>query len=187
MIKTRLQAFLVIGSIIALTLLTTIYREELADISSLGYFGVFFGCLVANSTLFLPAPSSTIVFTAGAIYNPFLVAILGSFGATLGEVIGYLAGLTGRSSFDTNNTKSVQIKSYLDKYGMGAVFFFAFLPLPLFDLVGVVAGGSQMKFIDFIVACTTGKLFKMLIYAYAGAGLLPIIFPFLDQILKINN
>ncbi len=183
----KIRALLIIGSIIVFTVLITVYRDFITDFASFGYIGIFFSCFLANSTIFLPAPSSTIVFTAGAIYDPLIVALVGGLGASVGEILGYLTGWTGRTTIDINNEQHEKFKGYVDTYGMGAIFFFAFLPLPLFDLVGVAAGISKMRFINFMLPCAIGKLLKMAIYSYAGAGLLPILFPLVDRFIRINN
>lgn len=183
----KLRALIVVAAMIFFTFVVAAYRDVLANFSSLGYFGIFLGCLAANSTLFLPAPSSSIVFTAGALYNPFLVGIIGGLGATLGEVFGYLAGWTGRTTFKSEDIQHERFKGYVNAYGAGAIFFFAFLPLPLFDLVGVAAGISRMEFPKFMLSCAAGKLLKMLIYSFAGAGSLPLLFPLIDKFINLKN
>jgi len=163
------------------TIIITKYRNELQNYSRYGYLGIFVACLAANSTVLLPAPSSAIVFTFSSIYPPFGVAISGALGATLGEVTGYIAGYSGRRLITASDNGN-QIKKYLEKYKLFAIFLFAFLPLPLFDLVGVASGASKTRFANFLFACALGKLLKMMIYAYAGAGFLPLIAPLLKLI-----
>ncbi len=48
---------------VILTIIITIYREELMRLAVYGYTGIFIACVAANSTVFLPAPSSAIVLT----------------------------------------------------------------------------------------------------------------------------
>lgn len=173
-------AIIFIGCI---TVLITVYRNELLKLGHFGYVGIFFSCFIANSTVFLPAPSSSIVFTLSSVYSPFWVAIVGGLGAVFGEQVGYVAGITGRKIV-AHDEQGRKVKSYIETYGMLAVFIFAFLPLPIFDLVGVAAGAMRMNFYRFFFPCLLGKIFKMLIYAYAGAGLLPMISPLINRILQ---
>ena len=166
-----------------LTVLITIYLNELLELGRFGYVGIFFACFISNSTVFLPAPSSTIVFTLSSVYSPFWVAIVGGLGAVCGEQVGYVAGITGRKIV-AHDEQGRDVKSYIETYGMLAVFVFAFLPLPIFDLVGVAAGAMRMNFYRFLFPCLLGKIIKMLIYAYAGAGLIPMISPLIHRILQ---
>ena len=172
---------LVIVFIIVVTIIITKNQDKLHNYSQYGYLGIFVACFAANSTVFLPAPSSTIVFTFSAVYTPFWVAVFGALGATLGEATGYIAGFSGRRLV-ISSEKGQQVKSYLEKYKLLAVLIFAFIPLPLFDLVGVAAGVSKINFISFLLACALGKTFKMMIYAFSGAGLLPLLQPLINGI-----
>lgn len=170
----KLQYLLMLLVIVGMTVLVTIYRTELLKFGRWGYLGIVLSCFFANSTLFLPAPSSVIVFSLSSVYIPFWVALAGTIGAVLGEHVGYLAGIAGRKTFERND-QGERVKNYLDQYGGVAIFVFAFLPLPLFDLVGVASGAMKINYFRFLAACFLGKFLKMLIYAYAGAGLLPLL------------
>jgi membrane protein YqaA with SNARE-associated domain len=108
--------------------------------------------------------SSAIVFTFASVYSPFWVAIAGGLGATIGELVGYIAGVSGRRVVEASSRRK-QLRNGLNKYGMLTVFVLAFLPLPLFDLIGVMAGALRMHLLQFIVPAMAGKSLKMLIYA----------------------
>ncbi len=174
------QYILMLLVIVAMTVLVTVYRTELLKLGQWGYLGIVLSCFFANSTLFLPAPSSVIVFSLSSVYIPFWVALAGTIGAVLGEHVGYLAGIAGRKTIERND-QGERIKNNLEKFGGLAIFVFAFLPLPLFDLVGVASGAMKINYFRFLVACFLGKLLKMLIYAYVGAGLLPLLRPLIER------
>ena len=182
-VSKKSQLVLVLIGIVLMTAFTITYRNQLLKMGEWGYFGIFFSCLIANSTVFLPAPSSAIVFSFANVYLPFWVALVGTFGAVVGEHIGYLAGVAGRKSIEKNEQEE-KIIYYVEKYGMIAVFVFAFLPLPLFDLVGIAAGAMKMSYPLFLIPCLLGKFLKMLIYAYAGASLLPLLSPLFENFLE---
>lgn len=179
----RLKQFGVLLAVVGLMMFVTVYRKELGELPSYGYIGVFIACFAANSTVFLPAPSTAIVFAFASVYSPFWVAVVGGLGAATGEMFGYAAGYSGRQAVDTSH-RGQQLKSWLDKHGMLGVFVIAFLPLPLFDILGVIAGASKMNLARFAFPTIAGKILKMLLYAYAGAGLLPQIAPYLEQVWK---
>ncbi len=48
------------------------------------------------------------------------------------------------------------------------VLVMAFIPNPLFDLAGMASGALKLPLWKFLIACAIGKIFKMLIFAYAG-------------------
>lgn len=178
----KVKYLLVVVFVATLTIFVSVYRKQLSELGSYGYAGIFVACLAANSTVFLPAPSSAIVLAFASVFSPVPVAIAGGLGAALGEVAGYIAGYSGRSLAAGSST-GVRAQSLVNSYGVATVFAFAFLPLPLFDLVGVAAGATRMNFIGFILACVLGKLLKMLIYAYIGAGVLPMLEPLIKRYL----
>ncbi len=136
-----------------------VHRHQLQGFSTYGYIGVVIACFLANATVFLPAPSTVVVISMASIYNPLVVAVLGGLGATLGELTGYGLGYYGRSFIDeTVNRKFVSV---LDRHGAKAVLIFAFLPLPLFDVIGTFSGISRMNLWKFLLACVVGKTVKL--------------------------
>lgn len=171
---------IILGLLILMVMSSLVNRNQrlLLDYANIGYWGIFLSCLISNSTVFLPAPSITIVFTFASVYPPFIVATVGAFGAALGEVTGYVLGYSGRAVIDDKNY--LLAENWTKRFGFGAIFLFAFLPLPLFDLVGVSSGVLRVPFGGFLISTFLGKWFKMLIYAYLGAGVIPWILPILS-------
>ncbi len=169
--------------IIILSVVLAYFKDDLLHLSGFGYIGIFLACLASNSTVFLPAPSTGIVFAAAGIYPPIPTGLVGALGATVGELLGYFAGITGRKAMRSIPYQT-RLQDAINRYGIPSVFVFALLPLPLFDLVGVTAGAGQMSPIKFLVPCFLGKLLKMLGYAFLGAGLLPRILPILTMIFE---
>ena len=176
------RGLLPLGLAVGLTMMATMYREELQAVAGYGYAGIFFACVAANSSVFLPAPSSAIVMAFGHVYAPFWVAVAGGLGAATGELVGYLAGFSGHRLIDTSE-RGQQLQAWMASHGPLTIFIFAFLPLPLFDLVGVMAGVLRVSLVRFLVPTVAGKVLKMLIYAYVGAGLLPLLEPYVRRAL----
>ena len=81
-------------------------------------------------------------FWAPTLWNPFLVAVAGATGSTLGEVAAYLAGV---GSYDAvrrvieRNRWYTRIKRWIETHGMITIFLFAAIPNPLFDVAGFAA------------------------------------------------
>ncbi len=76
-------------------------------VAAFGYLGVFFASFIGSATVILPAPVFLAIFTAGSVLNPWLVGIIGGFGAALGELTGYAVGLGGKKIIEKKSLKSV--------------------------------------------------------------------------------
>jgi uncharacterized membrane protein YdjX (TVP38/TMEM64 family) len=158
----------------------TIPEEKAHQLQAFGYPGVFLLSIIGNATVLLPAPSLLIVFSMGAKLNPAIVAWSAGAGAAIGELSGYLAGYSGQAIIE-NNKFYQQIVGWIRKHGYLTILILAFLPNPFFDLTGIAAGALRMPLKEFIFWCFIGKTFKMLLFAYAGAGAIAI--PWLNDLL----
>lgn len=57
------------------------------------------------------------------------------------------------------------------KYGDITILVLAFIPNPLFDMAGLIAGVLKMPVWKFLAYCIVGKILKMMVFAYVGEGL----------------
>ena len=159
--------------------LFTLPEEQIEGLAGYGYAGIFLLSILANATILLPAPGLIFVFTMGATFHPLGVALAAGSGAVIGELSGYVAGYSGQAIADDNETYQRMV-SWMDRNGNLTILTLAFIPNPLFDLAGVAAGALKMPVWKFLFWTWIGKFFKMLLTAYAGAGLFSI--PFLDNL-----
>ncbi len=159
-IKKALLSLLGIAIGVLFSLPYFLFREEIGRIPALGYLGVLASCAISNGSLFLPTSSTLIVLSASTALNPFLCILTGGLGAAIGEQVSYLCGRIGLSWIERDPEKENRIVRWLDRNSMLTVFLFAYLPLPLFDLVGVTAGAVKMNWLKFTGAAATGKLLK---------------------------
>jgi len=134
-----------------------------------GYPGIFVIALLANATVFLPAPGVAVVFAMGGVFNPWFVGVAAGSGAAVGELTGYLAGFSGQGLVE-NSAAFARISPWVARYGALAIFVLAALPNPFFDVAGVAAGMLKLPLRKFILACWAGELVKMVAFALAGAG-----------------
>lgn len=163
LIVRKIFGFVFILSVIVVSGLVFAYRNKISYIPELGYFGVFIMCFICNATVFAPAPSLLVVATAATVLNPVIVTLVGALGTTLGEFVGYLSGLAGRTVIDAKDGKMIL---WVQKYGIFTIFLFALIPLPLFDVIGIISGYLKIKWYKFIPACFAGKFIKMFLYAF---------------------
>jgi len=160
----RILALLVV---VAITVYIYNIRDHVEEFASYGYPGIFLVALMANATVFLPAPGVAVVFAMGSIFNPLGVALAAGTGGTLGELSGYLAGFSGQAVIENTNVYD-RIHPWVVKYGSWAILVLAAVPNPFFDIAGVAAGIAKMPLRQFLVACWIGQLIKMAVFAYAG-------------------
>jgi membrane protein DedA with SNARE-associated domain len=165
---TNLLRVLALIVVIAITILVYDIRDRIRDFAAYGYPGIFLIALLANATVFVPAPGVAVVFAMGGIFHPLAVALAAGTGGALGELSGFLAGFSGQAVIERTHLYA-RIGPWVDKYGGWAILVFAAIPNPFFDLAGIAAGVSRMPVVRFLFFCWIGQLIKMSIFAFTGA------------------
>lgn len=153
---------------VGITILVFVFRNNLTNLQGYGYLSLFVVSMLGNATILLPVPVILSAFVGGAVFNPFLVALVVSAGATIGELTGYLAGY-GAGDIINKDIKLLRIKKYLQKYGLWALFILAAIPNPLFDLAGITAGATGISVKKYLLVVWFGKLVKFGIIAFLGS------------------
>lgn len=162
---------LIFLGVIGLSVLLYLNRGRVQELEHFGYPGVFFFNLLANATLILPVPGVLVTSFMGGVFNPFWVAVAAGAGASIGELSGYLAGFSGQR-VAARTPAYERMEGWMKKYGNWAVLVLSFVPNPFFDMAGMVAGALRMDLLRFWLWCLLGKILKMLLFAYSGAGIL---------------
>ncbi|MCL5611554.1 MAG: VTT domain-containing protein [Chloroflexi bacterium] len=165
---TNILRVLALLVVIGITIYIYSIRDHVKDFAAYGYPGIFLITLLANATVFLPAPGVAVVFAMGSIFNPLGIALAAGTGGALGELTGYLAGFSGQAVVEKTDLFN-RIQPWVKKYGGWAILVFSAIPNPFFDVAGVVAGISKMPFWKFLIFCWIGQIIKMAMFAYAGA------------------
>ena len=168
LVVTRILALLFV---IALSVFIFINRDQAVKLASYGYIGIFVLSFLAYATVFLPAPGVAVVFAFGAIYNPFILALVAGSGAALGEFVGYLAGYSGQGLAEKTKIYE-RLEGWMRKNGFLTVFVMSAIPNPVFDMAGVIAGVLKMPVVKFLTACWFGEVIKMLIFSFAGSAVI---------------
>jgi uncharacterized membrane protein YdjX (TVP38/TMEM64 family) len=160
--------FLALVVVVGITVYIYGIRDQVEEFAAYGYPGIFLVALMANATVFLPAPGVAVVFAMGSIFNPLGVALAAGTGGAIGELSGYLAGFSGQAVVEQSNIYD-KISPWIEKYGGWAILVLSAIPNPFFDIAGVAAGIAKMPFRRFLFFCWIGQLIKMALFAYAGA------------------
>ncbi len=159
---------LAVALVIGITVYIYSIRDRVQEFAAYGYPGIFLIALMANATVFLPAPGVAVVLAMGSIFNPLGVALAAGTGGAIGELSGYLAGFSGQAVVEQTDVYN-KINPWIQKYGGWAILVLSAIPNPFFDIAGIAAGISKMPFWRFLFFCWIGQLIKMALFAYAGA------------------
>jgi membrane protein YqaA with SNARE-associated domain len=154
--------------VIGLTILLVINRDRIQSLQAYGYPGIFLFSILANATILIPVPGVVFTSAMGAVFNPLFVSIAAGSGAALGELSGYLAGFSGQAVVE-NSERYERVVEWMRKYGDWTILVLAFIPNPLFDMAGIIAGILKMPLGKFLLFCVIGKILKMMMFAYAGS------------------
>jgi membrane protein YqaA with SNARE-associated domain len=170
--KTRVTILriLTLVGVIALIATLFIFREQVKKLQEYGYIGIFLLSIAANATIIIPLPGVAFTTAMGAIFNPFGVAVAAGLGAALGELTGYMTGFSGQGVAERAvlyNRLTAWMKAH-HNLAYGVILLLAFIPNPFFDLAGIASGALKLPVWKFLIACSIGKILKMLIFAYAG-------------------
>lgn len=166
---------------IGLTAGALVLSDSLAGLGRYGYLGVFLASLIGSATIILPMPAFALTFAmGGTMASPLLVGLAAGLGAGLGEISGYLAGYGGQGIIEKRASYDWIVRQ-MGRYGGWFIFAAALVPNPAFDVAGVAAGALRFPVGYFLLACIAGKTIRMVLLAYAGAGLLS---QFIDRFIR---
>jgi len=166
-LRTNILRVLAIVTVVAITIYIISIRDHIAEFKQYGYLVIFFVALLANATVFIPAPGVAIIYAMGAVFNPLYVGLAAGTGGAIGELSGFLAGFSGQAVIERTHLYE-RIKPQVDKYGGWAILVLSAIPNPFFDIAGFAAGIAKMKMRTFLFSVWIGQLIKMTLFAYAG-------------------
>lgn len=173
MTKRQLTLVRIIALLIVVGISIFIFyiRDRASQLAVYGYPGIFVLAFLAYATVLLPAPGVAVIFTMGAVFNPFGVALAAGAGAALGELSGYLAGFSGQAIVEHTQIYD-RLTRWMKANGPLTIVLLSAVPNPFFDIVGVIAGVSKLRLVAFLFWCWIGETLKMLFFALAGSGIL---------------
>lgn len=147
------------------------YPGRIEELRTYGYLGAFVISIIFNATLILPAGNMLILTALGATMpSPVVVGLVGGSGAAIGEIIGYIAGRSGRGLVAKSQMYS-RVEGWVRKWGWLTIFIFSIVPF-VFDLVGLVAGALRYPFWKFLFFCWLGRtILYVFIITVAACGL----------------
>jgi len=110
------------------------------------------------------------------------VALAASLGGTLGEITAYYVGYGGQKFVAPESSQRYKmVEGWMNRYGGFAITIFAFLPMFIFDFVGIAAGALKYPLSKFLLFCYAGRVPRAFIEAYFGAELFKLAISYLPQ------
>ena len=139
------------------------------ETGAIGYPTVWlFSFIGAASVIIpLPAPAGVCIGATPAFgLNPLLIGLISGSAEVLGELTGYMAGLTGRSIVRRHSWYP-RVRGWMERRGALVLFFASVIPNPLFDVVGIAAGSIGYPLRKFIPVVFVSKSIKSTGIAFA--------------------
>lgn len=149
-----------------------LFRDYFKDLRNLGLIGIFLINLVSSATFFVSGPAFLTIIAGGSIYHPLLVALVASLGASIGDMVAYSFGYSGRNLTASRLQKKLWFKvmeGLFKTYGTIFVLIFALIPNPFFDALGLFAGVFGMKYSKFFLLMLGGRFARFVLLALIGA------------------
>ena len=116
------------------------------------------------------------MLVAASHWNPVLVALVGSLGASLGECSAYFFGSLGKKVAVSDSVPGyAMMHRWITRYGMWAIALISFQPVLPFEVGGFIAGLTKMPFREFLPALWIGKFPKYLLLIFLGSKVIHFI------------
>ena len=146
----------------------TMWLTDSLTPDKVGYGGVWIISFIASGSIILPIPGPAAVCIAAAPnlgLTPVYIGVISATAEALGEMTGYMAGLSGCSFFEKKKYYA-RFHSLLVKRGGAILFIGALIPNPLFDILGIAAGSIGYPIKKFLVFVFVAKAIKSTGIAY---------------------
>jgi membrane protein DedA with SNARE-associated domain len=140
-----------------------------------GYLGIFVMSLAGAMSIIVPVPDTIVIFTLAGlkiggnwVFAPELIALAATLGGAIGQLSGYLFGLSTKKVTTGKYKKNMDFLGRLfNKFGAIAIFAFALTPMPD-DLAFIPLGASRYNPIKAFAPALTGKFLFSLAVAYGS-------------------
>ncbi|MBN1170466.1 VTT domain-containing protein [Candidatus Micrarchaeota archaeon] len=153
---------------IAIVVVIFFFSDQIAELRAYGLGGAFLIALFGSATIIFPTPAAAIIVGMSGSFDPLLLGFVAGVGSGIGELTGYFAGNGTRKILNDRIKESKDIEKTVKKYGTLGIFVLSFIPNPLFDAAGLVAGGLKIRWYNFLVACISGRVLRHVILAELG-------------------
>jgi len=175
--------FLIVSAIIGYFLQILLSKYHIPEgISDWLVYLIIFGITLVINLSVIPLPFAiSLMIAASQVWNPILVALAGSLGASLGEFSSYLVGYFGtKIAINQEGSLYKMVQRWIKRFGFWAIAFLSLQPILPIEIGGFIAGLAKMPVKQFLPALWVGKFPKYLILIYAAQGIIHFI-PFFHK------
>ena len=125
-------------------------------------------CVKEKINIFpLPGPAAVCVAAAPDFgLNPLTIGLISASAEALGEMTGYIAGVSGKSLIQRQRLFS-RAQGLVQRRGGIILFIGSMVPNPFFDLIGIAAGSVSYPIKKFLIVVFFAKAIKSISIAYA--------------------
>lgn len=172
--KNKVYAGIIFLLSIALSIAFYVFRDYFKQAESLGLLGLFLVNFVSSAGFFVSGPAFLTIITGGNLYSPILVALIASFGAGLGDMLGFIFGHSGRKLSKKKLEKNKYIRfleKHFHRHGALIIFILAIIPNPFFDAIGILAGVVNYPALRFFAIMLVGRFLRYWLLAHFGSQL----------------
>lgn len=166
----------ILAVVISLLSLLWISRTDIKEFANLGYLGIFVINFISSATVIFPVPGAASVVVGGAFWNPFIVGPVSGLGSAFGELFAYFIGFGGRGLLKSQEKERkwvIEVEKRFHHSGFLTTFVTSALPVPFFDIIGLIAGAMNYPVVRFFAATFLGRTLRNIILAVSGNRFLP--------------
>ena len=138
------------------------------DFRTVGYPGVWIFNFIGSASIFVPVPGLAAVCVGGLPaleLNLVAVGVVAGSAQALGELSGYIAGVTGQG-FARRSRYYPRMEEWMRRHGTVILFFMAVIPNPVFDIAGMAAGSTGYSVRKFLAVLFVAKSLRSVGIAY---------------------
>ncbi len=160
----------VLNVLVYLALASGTGQALLEWLNELLYVGAFLIALFANLTVLVPIPYNAVILAMTQTAElPWLIALVAALGSVLGEITGFLVGKSTREVVkNTKFTKWLSKQMENKAKAALALFIVALPPNPAFDVAGITAGATGLKFRFFAFWVFLARFSRFLLFAFVS-------------------
>ena len=163
----RVAILVVVLAFMVLGLVTWLLGQF--ELKTVGFAGVWILSFIGSASIIIPVPGLAAVCLAGTPevgLHPVAIGVVAGSAEALGEMTGYLAGVSGRN-FVARHKWYPRIQEWMRRYGIVFLFVMSIIPNPTFDIVGIAAGSIAYPVRRFLAILFVAKSIKSTGVAYA--------------------
>ncbi len=165
MFRTLLFVFVVVF----VSICAVLWYNDALVLENVGYGGVWIISFIAAGSIIFPLPGPAAVCVAAAPdfgLNPLAIGLISASAEALGEMTGYIAGVSGKSLIQRQRLFS-RVQGLVQRRGGIILFIGSMVPNPFFDLIGIAAGSVSYPIKKFLIVVFFAKAIKSISIAYA--------------------